>query len=707
MMIRVNEEYLDFDGDIEIEAQIKLFEEIQTSNGDYSYSFDLSKTNHNLKQLGLPFADTIKSIYSNVPCDIIDNSGFKIHKGSLQVNRITDVINCTFFGGNTEWFNRLNSPMGELALRKYDVDFDATNIQASWLKTSGIVFPIVDTGPLITRSYRNFKVEDFTPCFYVKSLFNEIFGSKGIKLEGDLFKDSLFDSLIVLHNGKSQSDIENRSSYVNKTTDQTETVTSVITFQDDSNFPFFDGSKNNYNTATSEYTADVPMLLRVEVTTFVVTVATCTVNIFVNGVQEAVRFISGTAQSSMDEIIRISTGDVVTIVLDNVSASTTVQSNSTVRFTPIYLYKIFGSSSVPNWSQLQFVSNILRVFNALPSFNTESQTLTLNLFKHIKSKTPIDISDDIEVIEIDYSTFVSGYAKRNIFSYQEGEDEDLREYNINNFISYGSGALMVDNDFIENESTVLSSDFTSPITYISAIFDCSMERINFTELEEIDEQAITNVTDSSGNARFVITNADSFFSVGDLVRIETTLAGYNGEWVINSVTPTAILVNGLFFGGAATGSAVLLRHKSTDDNNVYLMANIPNLSNLNYSGNASMLIENTSFSSASLAYFNMLANGRQVNAKYKQGLSFGDVNHPLSYQLSLLDTYWGLFSDVLSDPVMIKANGFFHRNKYKDLKTFLQPVVIKTNETSNLYYMNRNRGYKDKSSPCYNELIKL
>lgn len=705
MMIKVNDEYLDFDGDIEIETQIKLFEEIQTSNGDYSYSFDLAKTNHNLKQLGLPFPDTIKSIYNNVECEIIDNSGFKIHRGSLQVNRITDVISCTFFGGNTQWFNRLNAPMSDLKLRKYDVDLTVANIQASWTKTSGIVFPLLDAGAMVTRSYPNFKVEDFTPGFYVKTLFKEIFGAQGIKLEGDLFRDGLFNSLQVFSNVKSDEDVQSRSSYAHKVTPQTFAGTDLLTFTDDSIFPYFDGSQNNYNATTSRYTADVKMLVIVTAKTTNTGVGIA-LRIHKNGVLVAFALSpSGGGDTTVTATVSLEVGDYVEIF--KASAGSATITDGTFRVTPVFIYRVYGHSSVPQWTQLQFVSNVLRIFNPLPSFNSDSNTLTINLFKDLKSKEPIDISDDIEITEIDYSEFVSAYAKRNVFSYQEGSDEDLRKYNINNFISYGSGALMIDNDFIENESDVLESDFTSPITYLNGVFDVSMELINFVELEDIEDKDVTSVSDSGGTPRFNMSNADDLFTVGDLVRLETDVDGYDGEWVISAVTTTYIEVNGPSFDTTATGTATLLRHQFTSDNNVYLFANVPNQNNLVFSSNQTMLIENTSFTSASLAYFNLLSNGRQINLKYKQSLSFGGVNNPLSYQLSILDTYWGIFSDILSDPVMPKVNGYFHQNKFKELKTFLRPVRIKTNETNNLYYLNRNRGYKDKHSPCYNELIKL
>jgi hypothetical protein len=718
MMVKVNDEHLDFDGDIEIEVQIKLFEEIQTSNGDYSYSFDLAKTNHNLKQLGLPFPDTIKSIYNNVECEIIDNSGFKIHRGSLQVNRITDVISCTFFGGNTQWFNRLNAPMSDLQLRKYDVDLTVANIQASFETvsgTKGIVFPILDAGALITRSFHNTVVEDHTPCFYVKTLFKEIFGAQGIKLDGDLFKDSVFNSLVVASNGRSEDDVKNRSCYVKKTTAQNG-VSSLtkITFQDETTFPYFDGSVGNFSAST--FTADVKMI--VDVTLVVVAnggdvpiIGPIALSaIYKNGVQIAGGM--GTGGGAVTVFVKTSialeAGDTIEGYFDVVSGPGNILVGSTIQVTPTFIYRVFGSSSVPRWTQLQFVSNILRIFNALPSFNSDSNTLTINLFKDIKSKEPIDISDDIEINEIDYTEFVSSYAKRNLFTYQEGSDEDLRQYNITNFISYGSGALMIDNDFIENESDVLESDFTSPITYLSGAFDMSMERINFVELEEIDDKSITSVTDSgSGVIRLNMSNADDLFTDECIVRIESTNPEYNGEYVVAAVTSTFISVRGISFTTNATGTATLLRHKFTTDDSVYLFINVPTIQVLNFSNNVSINIQDSPSTFVSVAYFNLLSNGRQINAKYKQSLSFGGVNNPLSYQLSILDTYWGIFSDILSDPVMPKVNGYFHQNKFKELKTFLRPVRIKTNETNNLYYLNRNRGYKDKHSPCYNELIKL
>lgn len=711
MMVSVNGEYLDFDGDIEIESRIKLFEDIETANGDFSYSFDLSKTNKNLKALGFPFPDSIKSIYNNVQCEIIDESGFKIYTGTLQVNTINTVITCTFFGGNTDWFIQLSEPMSALNLYKYDVLQTESSIMSSWTRDSGIVYPILDTGTLATRSLNNFKVEDFTGCFYVKTLFSELFASKGIKITGDLLNDPTYKSLAVASNTKNQDQVDSRTSNIGKSGTQTFTgVTSLMTFTNESVFPFRDGSQNNWDTTTSRYTADVRMRVNVDIS---LTLDNPGNQLAISLRRTGAILVARAGSGSGGDAISLSVKSIPLEALEylylegiTVGGNVDVLSGY-IKITPVFLYKSFGKSSVPNWTQGEFVSNILRIFNVLPSFDADSRTLTLDLFNKIKQKEAIDISEDVIIDEIDFSDFVSNYGKNNIFSYQEGSDEDLREYNISNFISYGSGNITIDNDFIENSVDVLESDFTSPITYLNGIFDISTERIDFTQLEEIGRKDIASVTNSAGVPRFNITNANELFNVGDIVVIDSDVEIYNGEWVINAVNPTYITVNGLAYDSNAQGEAILKRHTFTESNNNYLFIIVPNQSNLFFSSKSSMLLESTSFTSSSLAYFNLLSNNRPINKVYKQSLSFGEINNPLSYQLTIIDTYWPVFKQILSDPVMLKITAYFKKAKHMLLKTFLRPVRIKTNNTTNLYYLNSITGYKGGDRPCSGEVIKL
>lgn len=715
-MIKANGEYLDFNGDIEIESQIKLFEDIESVNGDFSYEIEIQDNGHNRKALGIPRADTVKSIYQSVPSEVIDDTGQTIYRGHLQVNRISGgFISSTFYSGNTEWFAQLSQPMSSLPLYRYDVDLDPGGVYPSMFVDEGLVFPVLDAGALVTRSFTSMKIEDFVPCFYVKTLFNEIFNPLGIKLQGDFIEDATFKKLVVAANGRSQEDIESRSSYAKNTSSQSITGVDQILFQDDSTFPFNDGSLNNFQSST--YTADVRMRVNLKFSIGVAAVGlgsfSTKIRVRINGVSYKVYTNTDLAVQdyTLNKEIEISldAGDILEIYGDQDTATVmNINEGATIKITPIFVYRVFGNSSVPNWTQLQFVSNVLRLFNVLPSYNPTSKTLTLDLFNNIKAKEYVDISNEIVIDEIDFSTLVSDYAKNNIFTYQESDDEDLREYNISNFISYGSGNLTIDNDYIENDTTIVESDFTSPITYLNGAFDMSMERINFVELSEGVERDITSVSDASGVARFNISNASTYFAEDDLVRIDTAVDTYNGDWVVDTVTSTYITVKGGTYDASTTGSVTLLTHQFTTDDNVYLFINIPNVELPQITSIPEITIDDSSgLTGIGIAYFNMLSNGRPINRIYKQSLSFGSVNNPLSYQLTLLDTYWPLFSRILNSPVSLQATGYLKRSTFDQIKTFLRPVRVVTEETSNLYYVNRNRGYKGSERPCELELIKL
>ena len=71
MMIKVSNEFLDFNEVIEVEKQIKLFEDISTTDGDFSYSFDIPKTLNNTRILQNPFHDNInKPVYQQIPAQL-------------------------------------------------------------------------------------------------------------------------------------------------------------------------------------------------------------------------------------------------------------------------------------------------------------------------------------------------------------------------------------------------------------------------------------------------------------------------------------------------------------------------------------------------------------------------------------------------------------------------------------------------------------
>jgi hypothetical protein len=110
MNIKVDNQYLDFDDDIEIERQVKLFESVSDTSGDFSYSFTLQATKRNRAIFELYSIDQAdKIIYQIIPATI-DSNGTQVYFGFIRVERDRDLeIDCSFFSGNNNWFNDPNS----------------------------------------------------------------------------------------------------------------------------------------------------------------------------------------------------------------------------------------------------------------------------------------------------------------------------------------------------------------------------------------------------------------------------------------------------------------------------------------------------------------------------------------------------------------------------------------------------------------------
>lgn len=714
-MLKVGNDYLDFKGSVEVEKKIKLFENLDSSDGDFSFQFDVPETSKNARLLSYPVPDSSsKVVYNRIDCDLQDDSGVSLYVGFLRVERRVsrEIISLSFFSGNSNWFGLISGNLEDMDMSQYDIEQTRANIVSSWTNTEGITFPLVDNGGLLTRSFAQVKIEDLVGAYYVHTVFKKIFTDSQIKLQGELFEQPLYKALVTLKNSKSQTEVDARSA--NIFTDFTARVFATATkvlWTDETSYPYFDGSQNNFDLANSRYVPDVNMLLNINATLqselhdfeYVEEIY-----IYVNGVRVARRRMpQGQEISSIDESILVQAGDHVEVWtwFGGINPATYNIIDGSVKFTPTYIYKTFGNAALPNWTKQDYVSSIFQVFNVITSYEPKTRTLTCNLFDKLKEKEPIDISKYVTVNEIDYATFISSFGKKSTFSYNEVDFDEVKDYNIGNFFKYGQGFITVNNDFLSESESVIESNFSNPFSYINGVFDMSMERTNLIEFDEGDSVDVTSVTDSSGNARFNV--SDDLFEVGNLIRIEEMLNPvYNGEWVVTGVGTGWVEVLGGVFDTDSTGTLMKLDFVYNNSDDVYLLVNIPAYSVDKFSGNDFIFLEANSESSWAVAYFSLLNTNRQINEDYKQSLSFGEIQDPLFYQRTILETYWSLVSRVLNDPVKPLCTGVMPTNVYRSID-FLRPVVIKTLDTSNTYYIDRMSGYKSSYEPFELELIRL
>lgn len=704
MMIKVSNEFLEFNELIEVEKQIKLFEEISTTDGDFSYSFELAKTITNTRILQNPQPDNIsKLVYQQVPAQILSDDGALIHDGYIRIEGITNVYNCSFFGGNNNWFGMLSGKLSDLNWDEYDVELNEANLSFAIFNTSGVVFPTVDNGVLNTRGFALMKVEDFVAAIYVKDVFNKIFSAHGIKIQGDLLNDVNYLSAITLSNRENEQAINDRSAFVftNNAPIPNDGTFYLMEWTDDSNLPYFDGDSDNFDLTLDRYIADVRMVLKIEATiNDIVCPYFFYMRVFKNG--SAIPGILSTSDADghigIEHTVELDAGEYVEmhISADSGHGCPTTITDATVRFTPTFVYKFFGSTIVPDWTQGQYVSNILRVFNVISSYDARNKTLTFDLFEKIKTKPFIDLSPYLSDVEIEYTEFISNYGKKNNFTFQQLEDDAIKV----NLIPYAPGVIEVDNDFLGDEVDAVTSDFTQPISYVNEIFGASLERTNFLQLNEDTKVEITAVADSTGEARFTV--SEDIFALSDLVRItNSTDKTYNGDYMVVSFGVGWVELSGVPFNTDARADITILKFEYTNNDSVYLLRHVPLYTVAKFSALPQIRVENTDYSTLAYAFFNIIDTGLQVSNDFVNSFSFYEYD-----QVSMIQQYFRLFGKILNDPAKLNITAHLPLVVYDQLD-FLNPIKILTEESQNAYYLNRIRGYKGSEYPCKLELIKI
>jgi hypothetical protein len=724
MMIRVNDDILEFNDSIEVDKNIKLFDDIEEATGDFSYAFTIPSTAKNRRLLGLTSPDAVnKSVYQYLEADILGDDGIALYKGSIVTERQSRYgIECSFFSGNHNWFAMIDGPLQDYYLDGYDRDLTKLNIQNTWNANEGLIYTLMDAGILSRRPVPFLKPSDFVGGIFVKTVFSKIFSIAGIKLKGELFSDPIFNSLITYNNQENESQIRQRSVYALKTTTETRPVPPPITvidvnFEDTTTYPYFNGGNFILDgSGRTVYRADVKMLVRVEVTLYVepgtgfnyfnlVSTAPGSSNVIFRFQEDGSGILTGSVDIVMEpsEEIYIQTGVFIN----------EVRPGSTLKVTPLFIWYTPGRALVPNWTKREFVNEMLKIFNTVTSYDPVSKELTINLVDKLKHKTPSDISEFVDEIEFDYTTLGQSFGKSNYFTYQEGPDgENFTGYKSNEFVKYGSGAVDLDNDNLQDAVTLVESKFSSPLTYVHKSMLTSLERVDLIS-ESIDSPLeFTAVTAGTSYARMTVAlDADieqqDRYQVGDIIRVtQSTGQNYLGDWEVSARGDGYVEFFMMPFEFTATGEMERVRpaYSASDDSFIFINAGIRNVSDI--SPLDKFYFERVAATQVGFSFFNLLSNGTSINDIFKQSLKFGPAESPLDYQTNMVDNYFGTLELIMNDPVTGIMTAHIPKKFFIGF-SYLTPVVVKYDMSSSLWFISKISGYKGSEYECEVELIKL
>lgn len=725
MNIKVNNQYLDFNESVDIERQVKLFEEAATAVGDFSYSFTMKATNKNRAIFDLfSINQSGKRIYTKIPA-IMENKGSAVYFGYIKVERDNELeIEASFFSGNSNWFNELDFDLRDFDFSQYDEDWTLANISALQTATTGVLFPVIDTGSLAERSYTNWHIDEMHPFIYVKSAIQTLLNKSGIKLTGDIVDDWRYNHLITSNSDAAspQDEINNRAVNVNKSVVQTiNTSPETITFPNTTGI-YFPGDL--WNTGTNQFTADVKMIIEITISAVIDTGVGSNIGsilLYLNGTAvQPLQYLSfsgsltvvnsavGGDTTNATIGLSLEPGDVLDfrgfVIMGNYDIN-----SATLKITPQRLQYVFTTYLLPDVKAKDFVSSIFSLFNPVIDYNSNSKVLNVDLFKNVIRRTELDISQfiDVKTIEHDYSELMDNYAQRNVLLYAEAGTDISDQYNKGSILPFGSGEILSNNETAQSSVDILDSPFVAAMEGVDNPFKTFLPKLAWRSLSEKNDFGFINYDNSGPGLTFF--QAGLF--PGDIVRITESPANpeFIGEWVVSSVTSTTFRVAGLTYNAISSTAHVLkliIEFESSEEQALLLA--LPNTDVTDFTNNTVMsYADSAGLSDESFpatAYFYKPLQGLDVD-DYKESLSFSPVNIPNAHQQTMIESYWMDFDRIIKDPVKLIAEAYFPKSIFD--KLFDRPLRIKTRRFNCRFFMNRTIGYQDKSIACEIESIKL
>lgn len=140
---------------------------------------------------------------------IIFADNLQVFKGIFRILEIVVIdgfieFECAVFGELGGFVSALgNHKLEELDMGIADQTYNETTIANSWntIAGSGVYYPLIDYGQSSTNKV-DFDFKTFRPALYVKEYLNKMVAASGYTWDFPLLATSLFDRLIVPHNGQ-------------------------------------------------------------------------------------------------------------------------------------------------------------------------------------------------------------------------------------------------------------------------------------------------------------------------------------------------------------------------------------------------------------------------------------------------------------------------------------------------------------------------
>jgi len=125
---------------------------------------------------------------------------------------------------------------------------------------------------------------------------------------------------------------------------------------------------------------------------------------------------------------------------------------------------------LPDINQDVFVKDVLTQFGVVTQYDSKNRVLTCNKFELIdeRRQNAPDWSKKVDLSKtpnVDLTNLVRNYGKRSFFKYSENDDRDTLNKLYSSITNYklGSGAIIIQNDFLDDDKDVYTSPYSPTI----------------------------------------------------------------------------------------------------------------------------------------------------------------------------------------------------------------------------------------------------
>lgn len=691
--------------------------------GDFSLNFNIPFTSENKKKLNYYTPQQVGTVLDQTWT--ITRNGNRLSRGQLVLQGIKDEqFELFFIAGNAEWISGL---IKETADFDYTSELDdelvsfwsLTEIDNSITRTRGIIYPLADwsykgeragsnwfTSYISTSSEKQF-YQDYYPCVYLHTLVKKIFRQSGFLVNGSLFENKDFNSIIVAPGSElvtAKSFIDGRA--VKASASANITFAASLTYYQIALNTLDYGRGEIYSTSAYQYTSDSFCTLEFRtsgIATFTL-VGDVQIYVYVNGVltQLIARAfnLSGSPTIPVDSIldpttrINVNRGDTVTFYAYSTTTGVTV-SDFAIEIRPVERPIALDWVRVSDWVKLKAIDVIKFVFTyfgCVSNYDNQSRTITINTLENL-------IGDE------DWSEYVQSYgvevqktqSQNNLFTWKKTpqfeEYEDIEG-------GFGGGNLSTG---IKQDSFKWYEAPFAPVEQIVTGRGTSrgnylLPRIDLVELSDAQSFDFSSISDVSGQCQFNGTGFDIFDD--QVVRV-TNNSNYSFYGIVETESSTAIKLYSVSYDdfpfSAGTIFLQTVRYNNTPPRLMYVAPDI----NIGDVSPSSSYVKGTASETAlAFGWFMKQEIGEPVD-NLNQSLAIENTLNGLSHK----DTYLKKVNNILGNPLII-AEMLLPESVFFNFK-FDKFVYIKFKELSGRFFVKAIEEYKDARTVCRVELFQV